>query len=301
MTARVDPTKSSSACCRDLRARSRRSRPGARRPQAVAQRGTTAISPPTLRLLGPVELGSSTATVSLGGPKQQAVLALLACAGRAVSADRLIAQLWAEGPAPSKPKRTLHVYVSTLRKALAPFGLRIVGSGQDYRLEGPRELVDLCRFEDLLTRAGELAPRRPDRALAVYDEADRLWRGTPFSLLPDLDDLVVAAICLTSRQLSATEARLELAIEYGDLDDAVGELERFVAEHPLRERAVAALMLGRYRQGRQTEALAAYTDVRHALGEELGLDPSPALRELERQILLHTVPSPRAAARPHAA
>ncbi len=73
----------------------------------------------------------------------------------------------------------------------------------------------------------------------------------------------------------------------------MSELERFVVEHPLRERAVAALMVGRYLQGRQAEALAGYGDARRHLAEELGLDPSPILCELERQILCHGVSLPR--------
>ncbi len=146
-----------------------------------------------LRLLGPIELGRPGAMVALGGPKQQAVLALLACAGRPVSADRLTAQLWGERPGLGRPKRTLHVYISTLRKALAPFGLQIVGSGQDYRLEGPRELVDLYRFEDLIALAGKFAAGQPAHALALYDEAERLWRGIPFVQLSELDDVLVAS------------------------------------------------------------------------------------------------------------
>ena len=250
-----------------------------------------------LRLLGPIELGSPGATVALGGPKQQAVLALVACAGRPVSADRLTAQLWGERRVPGRPKRTLHVYISMLRKALAPFGLQIVGSGQDYRLEAPRELVDLYRFEDLIALAGRFAVNRPAHALSLYDEAARLWRGIPFVQLPELDDVLVACAGLTARHLDATESQLELAIVHGDLDGAASELERFVVEHPLRERAVAALMVGRYRQGRQAEALAVFGAARRQLAEELGLDPSPMLRELEHQILCHDVTLPQRSGR----
>ncbi len=238
----------------------------------------------------------------LGGPKQRAVLAKLALAlGQAVTADELIDLVWGDGPRPAQPRRTLQVYVANLRKLLRLRSLDIAGTGSDYRLVAARASVDVTTFEDLVAEAGQLADDDPRAALALHEAANELWRGRALSdLVADVGGLEAAALRLDQQHLQAVEQRLGLAVRHGDLTTAVVELEALVAAEPWREHAVVHLMVGLYRQGRQTEALAVAAATRRRLVDELGLDPSPALREAEQQILEHRVPVPveRSGSRP---
>lgn len=240
-----------------------------------------------LRVLGPMQLGPDHARVALGGRKQRAVLAALALQlGRSVSADELVDLLWSTGPQPSQPRRTLQVYVANLRKLLRPHTLDIAAAGLGYRLVAGRSSVDAALFADLVAEASELSREDPERALALHEEAAALWRGRALSDLADeFVDLEEAGQRLDEQRLTANELRLGLAVRYGDVDRAVAELAELVDAEPWRERAVASLMIGCFRQGRQADALAVATTARSRLVDELGLEPSPLLRETEQDIL----------------
>jgi predicted ATPase/DNA-binding SARP family transcriptional activator len=212
------------------------------------------------RLLGPLEvLGDDGAPVQLGGVRPRALLAqLLLQANEAVSTDRLIDGIWGESP-PSSALGALQVHVHALRKAL----------GTD-RVE--KDELDLLRFERLL----ENDPR----------EALALWRGPALADLAFEPFARAEAARLEEARLAALEARIGVDLEQGRHAALVGELESLVAAHPHREQLRSMQMLALYRAGRHADALAAYRDARSAL-DELGLEPSPALRALERRILEH--------------
>lgn len=222
------------------------------------------------RILGPLEVLDDGRTVDVGAAKQRALLAVLLLeANRVVSSDRLSAALWGE-TAPETAQKALQVYVSQLRKALGKDRIRTRAPGYELRVE-PGEL-DLDRFEQLV------ADRRLDDALA-------LWRGTPLADFT-YEPFAQAEIArLEELRLACAEQRIEGALERGSHSALIGELEALVREHPLREKLRAQLMLALYRSGRQAEALETYQAARRALTEELGIDPSPDLRELEKAIL----------------
>ncbi len=243
------------------------------------------------RILGPLEVLVEGRTLALGGSKPRALLALLLLhRGETLGTERLIDELWGERP-PATAAKSLRVHVSRLRRALSPEpgerrGELVVTHGHGYRLVLDPERLDAYRFERLLAEGrSELAAGRPERAASALEEGLSLWRGRPLDDLAyepfaqreiaRLEDLHVAAIG------ELVDARLAL----GRHAEVVAQLEPLIAEHPYRERLRGQLMLALYRCDRQAEALQAYQDARRTLVEELGIEPSERLRELERAIL----------------
>ena len=249
-------------------------------------------------VLGPIELWIDGRPVRLGGPKQRALLAfLLLHANEAVSRDRLIDALWGDSPPPSASE-SLDAYIYRLRKLVGRDRLARRGSG--YVLSAETGEVDAGRFERLVAGARQAADAGDGRGAArMLTEALALWRG------PALADVLyqpfagVPARQLEEQRLDALESRIEAELDCGSGAALVPELEQLVADHPLRERLVAALILALYRAGRQADALAAFQVARSRLVEQLGLEPGPDLRGLQQRILQHdpALAVPRAA--PH--
>jgi DNA-binding SARP family transcriptional activator len=224
------------------------------------------------RLLGPLEAREGDRPIALGGSKPRAVLAvLLLNANEVVSRDRLIDELWGERP-PETAVTSLQVYVSRLRKVLPPETL--VTQAPGYVLRVDPEHIDVRRFERLVEE------RRHREALA-------LWRGPPLAEFGREPFAQAEIARLEDLRLAAVEERIEADLAEGRHAELVGELERMIALHPLRERLRGQLMLALYRSGRQAEALEAYQAARGTLVDELGLDPGAALQRLEKSILVH--------------
>jgi len=241
-----------------------------------------------VRLLGPVEVLLDGNPLDIGGRRQRRLIALLAVEpGRVVPAERLIEELWAGEPPPGAAT-TLKVYVSRLRSSLGSTA-RIHGSTDGYGLEVVAERVDAVRFERRIDQARGLLAGSPRRASASAREALRLWRGEPFGEVGGEGWLATQATRLHELRLEALELRMEADLRLGQAAQLVGELEALVAEHPYRERLWHHLMLALYRSDRQADALAAYHRARRALADELGVEPTPELVELEAAILRHDV------------
>ncbi len=236
------------------------------------------------RLLGPVEVVDGSEPLALGGARPRRLLALLLLTpNEVVSVDRLIEGIWEESPPASAPG-AVQVHVHALRKALGAD--RIVTRDPGYLLRIDGDELDVARFERLASEGRrELAAGGAEHAARLLGEALSIWRG---DVLADQRYATFAQPQiqrLEDARLAVLEARIEADLQLGRQSDLVGELEALVAEHPLRERLRAQLMLALYRSGRQADALAAYQDARSALVDALGIDPSPELRELERAIL----------------
>jgi DNA-binding SARP family transcriptional activator len=234
------------------------------------------------RILGPLEVVEHGRALPLGGVRQRTLLALLLTrANEVVSADRLIDELWGAQP-PQTPANALQYHVSQLRKALAPRDAIVTQEpGYVIRL-GPDEL-DLLRFELLVEEALESAPELAAQRLR---DALALWRGPPLADLGH-ESLQTEILRLEELRLAALERRLDADLALGRFAELVGEVQVLVREHPLRERLRAALMRALYGSGRQVEALEIYRETRRLLVDQLGLEPSPALQELEQAILRH--------------
>jgi len=235
------------------------------------------------RILGPLEVVEQGRALPLGGARQRTLLALLLTrANEVVSADRLIDELWGAQP-PRRAANALQYHVSQLRKALAPHeAIVTLDPGYVIRI-GPDEL-DLLRFETLVEEARQAAPELAAQRLR---EALDLWRG------PALADLAHESFAQTEThrleelRLGALERRFEADLALGRYAELVGEVQVLVREHPLRERLRAVLMQALYGSGRQVEALEIYRETRRLLVDELGIEPSSALQELEQAVLRH--------------
>ncbi len=245
-----------------------------------------------VKLLGPLEVLAEGAPVSLGPPQQRVLLAvLLLNPNQVVSRDRLIDEVWGEQP-PATAAKLVQVYVSRLRDALEPERARgdpgriLVTRPPGYLVAVDAEQLDIGRFERLRGEARQaLAAGNAASAAQKLREALALSRGPPLSDLAYEPFAQKEIARLEERHLAALEERFDAELVLGRQVDVIGELEVLVAEHPLRERLRAQFMQALYRSGRQAEALDAYQDARTALTEELGIEPSRELRELQEAIL----------------
>jgi predicted ATPase/DNA-binding SARP family transcriptional activator len=257
------------------------------------------VGPPlSFGLLGPLVVEVGGRPVELTGSRTKAVLAiLLAHANSVVSADRLIDDLWAGQPTPGAPV-TLQGYVSDLRRALtdalgepAPVVTRRPG----YLVRITPEQLDVLRFERLIAEVkamgrdqvghghagvGQMAERAD-----LLRQALALWRGPALCDFEGEDFARPIAARLEEARMWALEERIEAELGTGCHSELVTELSALTQEYPLHEPFWGQLMLALYRCGRQAEALRTYQTLRRHLGDELALDPSPALQRLERAIL----------------
>ena len=239
-----------------------------------------------LRILGPFHLEDGGQPITIGGARQRAVLAdLVLHANEVVPSEQLLVELWGEDSPPGAAN-ALQAAISRLRRVL-PEG-RLITTGPGYMLRFFPAELDAAQFEQLTFEGRDaLTAGAAAEAVQLLDQAMTLWRGQPLTdfryepfaqaEIARLEELQLA--CLEERN----EARLALGLE-GAL---TAELGRMVSDHPLRERLRGQLMLALYRSGRQAEALEAYQQFRSTLMEELGLEPSSALRELQAAILRH--------------
>jgi len=240
------------------------------------------------RLLGPVEAAAGERVLQLGGRRQRTLLALLLLErGRAVSADQLAEELWNGKPPPGAAK-TLRSYVSRLRAVLGRDAVAARPPG--YALVVTPDQLDVHRFEKLVQQ-GQDALARGAAGLAAdrLHAALALWRGPALADVADGGVLALEAKRLDDLHLVCIEDRIDADLALGHHAELVPELERLVAEEPLRERLWRELVLALYRSERQSDALAAYSRARKLLDEELGLEPSEELRALERAVLRHDV------------
>jgi DNA-binding SARP family transcriptional activator len=236
------------------------------------------------RLLGPVEAVLDEEPVSLPAAKPRALLALLLLnRNRVVPVPQLIDDLWSEEP-PDTATKALQVYVSQLRKAIGPD--RVLTKPPGYALRVDEGELDLDEFERLVAEGRErLAAGDAERAAEQLREALELWRGPALAEFRSEPFARDAGARLEESQLAAVEDRIDAELALGRHDRLIGELEELVRRHPFRERLRGQLMLALYRSGRQADALDVYRRTRETLVEELGIEPGPALHELEQAIL----------------
>jgi predicted ATPase/DNA-binding SARP family transcriptional activator len=241
-----------------------------------------------ITVLGGVAIERDGRVSPVRGTTLPLVLAVLASrANRTVGTETFIDALWARDP--RRGRSALQVHVNRLREALGePRPPRVLCTVQGgYRLVVAADELDIVRFEEQV-EAGLAAGRAGDPATAAQLLADALrdW-AEPFGELGTHHLLASDHARLCELRAHAEEERCEALLALGRNGEAAERLAGLVDEDPLRERRWAQRMLALYRDGRQGDALRCYQDLRRALGEVLGVDPSPALRHLEEAILLH--------------
>jgi DNA-binding SARP family transcriptional activator/DNA-binding beta-propeller fold protein YncE len=243
-------------------------------------------------ILGPLEIVEDGRPLTLRGTKKRALLALLLLhANEVVSQERLIEDLWGERR-PETAATAVHGYVSQLRKLLEPTRSQdhpvLVTRAPGYELRVDPETLDLQRFEQLAEDGRRLlAAGDAQAAAATLEEALSLWRGRPLAEFEASPFALVESLRLEELRVSVIEDRVQADLALGRHAALIPELETLVAERPHDERLCGYLMLALYRSGRQAEALATYQRTRHALVDELGIEPSSMLQQLERAILNH--------------
>jgi branched-chain amino acid transport system substrate-binding protein len=220
------------------------------------------------RLLGPLEVEDDQTSVRIAPGLESALLALLLVhRGNALSPDRIIEELWPNGP-PENATKSVQVYVSRLRKAVGPDRIETTPTG--YRIHLEAEELDLDRFERLAKR-GEV------------DEALGLWRGEALTDFRYSPFAVAEARRLEGLRDELLASRVDARLARGETP--IGELEAVIAREPLWERPRGQLMRALYLAGRQADALELYRRTRDLLSDELGVEPGPELQRLERAIL----------------
>ena len=255
-----------------------------------------------VRVLGPLDVTVHGAPADIGGPRQRGVLArLVAGHGQVVSADRLIEDLYAD-EAPPRALAAVQAYVSHLRRALEPDRAArapsavLVTSPPGYAIRLGPAAVDAWSFEDEVQQAAALDD--PAAAHGRLTAALACWRGPAFQEFGGLAWADLEASRLDELRLMAIEWQAAAALRLGQAAQTVATLDRLTAEQPLREEAWRLLALALYQSGRQGDALAALRRARARLAADLGVDPGPALRALEEDILAQ---APQLSARPSAA
>ncbi|WP_344653068.1 BTAD domain-containing putative transcriptional regulator, partial [Cryptosporangium japonicum] len=244
-----------------------------------------------LSVLGPLRAEVADQPVELGGPRQRAVLARLVSArGHVVSTERFVDDLW-QGEPPPKALAALQVYVSHLRRALEPGRAPrtpaqvLVSAAPGYALRLEDDAIDAWRFERLLEQA---AGASAVDAANLLDQALAQWSGPAYAEFADEPWAVPEAERLEELRRVAVERRAEAMLAAGRNAEVAADLDRHVRAHPLREDAVALLARALYRTGRQADALTVLRDARTRLADDLGVDPGPALRALESDVLAHS-------------
>lgn len=245
-------------------------------------------------LLGPLEvvddLGADATPTA--HRQRRLLLALLIWRGEMVPLDRLVEAVWGGPPWPRDPTATLRTYVTRLRAVLgsdrtgteAP-GLR--GGGRGYVLDLGDHPLDAELFATSLEEASTLVVGQPSKALGVLEGALGLWRGPALMEVADESWAAPEVVRLEELRLTASELRMVCLVELGHVHAAIGELEKHVREHPLREEPRRQLMLAHALVGRGAEAAAVYRGFRDELAEATGLDPTDALQQLHARLLGH--------------
>ena len=248
------------------------------------------------RVLGPLRVvdGDRLLPIPSTGKRATVLAALLVHRNRVVPARRLIAWLWGDEP-PEGAAAALQAHVVRLRAALGQSDAGqqpLLTRGQGYELRVDAEALDAARFEDMVVSARGLLGPEPASAASTLREALALWRGHALTGFEEEPFARAESVRLEELRLAAAEGLMEAELALGGHAAITGQLQSLVAEHPTRERLTAQLMRALYRTGRQAEALQAYQRLRERLVEELGIDPSPELRQLERAVLRQELEAP---------
>ena len=245
-------------------------------------------------VLGPLRVTRAGVPLSLGGRQQRAVLArLLLADGAGLTVEQLADALWGE-QVPVGAASTIQTYVFHLRQVLEPDrgrgapGRIVVTDNGRYRLAVPPEALDSVVFGRGVDRGERLlADGVSADAITEFDRALALWRGDVLADLADYEFVGPVATRLADRRKAAVEAKIDAELALGRHASVLGQLNELVAGDPLNEGLHRQRIIALYRCGRPSDALAAYDQLRHQLADELGVDPSPPLRQLHQQVLAH--------------
>jgi DNA-binding SARP family transcriptional activator len=232
-----------------------------------------------VKVLGPLDTGGEALS-----PRERAILAALVVRlGSAVDPDELAVAVWGDDPPPTWEQQ-IRNSIARIRRRMGRETVQTVGA--EYRLGLDPDSIDAVRFERLVSTArGHALRSEHDRAVDAYRRALAMWRGKPLQDVRDWEPAIVEVLRLESIRQAAEEELLESRLETGEAASVIPDAERLVRDDPLRESRWAVLALANYRSDRQSDALATLREARRRLDDELGIEPSARLAELERAIL----------------
>jgi len=240
-----------------------------------------------VQVLGPLEVRVGEDVLDLGGTRIRTLLAMLiANAGRVTTIGTLVGALWGDDEPPGA-HRSVRTYVSRLRQSLTPAGdsLAVVTHPAGYVLRPAPGVVDSARFEELVAAGRQALPAEPVLAVEHLTRALSLWHGDAYGEFGDITSLRAEAGRLQGMRLSAVADRIDAQLAAGAGAELVAELTGLTEQHPGHDRLWGQLMRALYRAGRQADALEVFVRARTVLVERFGLDPSPTLVEIHRQVL----------------
>lgn len=244
------------------------------------------------RILGPLDAVENGRPIDLGPPQQRALVALLLVhANRVVTTDRILEELWGDDAAGKE--NALWVYVSRLRSVFEPDRVDrgesriLLTRHHGYMLSVDPASLDAEIFEHAAAEGRALIKDDPGAASKVLARGLQLWRGSALEDFTDYEFAQIETTRLEELRLTAVEDRIDADLRGGKAGELVGELESLCSLHSMRESFVGQLMLAHYQSGRPADALRTFDRFRRHIGEELGVEPSPELRRLEEQVLLH--------------
>jgi len=260
-----------------------------------------------IKVLGPVEAKVNGRSVTPTAAKPRQILALLALhSGSVVSVPTLIEELWDDRP-PRSARTTLQTYILQLRRLI---GDALAASGESgakevlvtryggYLLDVPEEAVDVHEFERL-ARAGQHAYDADDHAAAsrLLRSALEMWRGPAVVDVRPGMPLGIEVVRLEEARLGVLETRIEAEMRMGKHKSLLSELAVLTVQHPMNEHLCAQYMISLFRAGRQWQALDAFRALRRTLVDELGVEPSARLQQLQHAIVTSDPRLDRAEAR----
>jgi DNA-binding SARP family transcriptional activator len=254
---------------------------------------------PQFKILGALEMADVNHICTPSPPKIRTVLALLVLrANRIVSVDALIEELWGADP-PQSAVTTVQTYIYHLRRMFVaeqldpPSGPLITTKPGGYLIWAAPEQVDALVFERLLADGRDASDENcPEKAAVLLRQALDLWRGSALEDVTRGNLLQAHAVHLEELRVGAIELRIRADVRLGRHHALVAELRSLVCAHPLNEWFHGQLIAALSRCGRRGEALKAYQELRAVLNNELGVDPSPELQHLQRQVLCVGAPEP---------
>jgi DNA-binding SARP family transcriptional activator/tetratricopeptide (TPR) repeat protein/DNA-binding XRE family transcriptional regulator len=250
-------------------------------------------------VLGRLDLRGDGQPVDMGPLKQRSLLALLALQpNRVVHREEIVDVLWGNRP-PESVQNLVHTYISRLRKAaVSRLGSDVVlisSARGGYRLSVDVAQLDLLQFDEHSKRAGQLRLTEPESALAIYEQALRLWRGPVLEDLPAEIRQHPAALAAAARRLATALAFADTALALGRYQPAVEQLRALVHDEPLHEGLHSRLMLGLAGSGQQAAALRLFGEIRDRLADDLGIEPGAEIVAAHMRIIRNEVtatPSP---------
>ncbi|MFD9733350.1 BTAD domain-containing putative transcriptional regulator [Umezawaea sp. NPDC059074] len=246
------------------------------------------VTAATFAVLGPLCVTNNRRRLPQAGQRQRALLAaLLVRARQPVGLPAIVDAIWGERP-PVSAVANVHTYVSRLRRDLAAIGLpdRVVTDSGGYRLHVEPDELDSALFRSSAEVArAALESGDAGKAVAIWEEAWALWRGSPLEDVPRCGWLEGEVVRLEEMATTAREDFADARLAAGQFGTAITELTALVREQPLREGLWRRLMLAQHRVGRRAEALGTYRSLRGLLVEELGVEPCGEIQELHQEIL----------------